>query len=412
MTKQLSTDGQNSADKAEQQPATSAGAELSDHFHRVRLTSLVLSSTLLLLSLQDSGSGTVAFLGVNVPAQNIPFVLLAVGLAALFSLSHACSIWYSQTRKFDERMKIATDDLAKFRGLIDRFTVMEQRISSRSDELIAAEHALSNEDGKIVDYERARSAFLNAISLDDAPNPLHPADDNIAFDRRYTPEVFGPIGHDRIYQALKPAILKHIGKSEAGDTSSYADDFRIAIGKALEAERPGYLKIHQAYIDHLTSLFSKGLKKIVENALRRADTWVDVNAKAEAELKADIGEAVKSVELARSELVQPLKDARRDLSRALRPLQAANANDRLLIFGFDLWAAIGLFLVAVANAVGNVMASGTPSLPRSTQQLLASISGPYWWAWTIVAIAAATGAIVRFRSRRKRQREDSAPARS
>jgi len=77
-------------------------SRLSDHFHKIRITTILLSTSLLLCCISKGTGALSLFLSSYTPdAESYNFILVMLGLAVLVSASHMALIWFDERRKLE-----------------------------------------------------------------------------------------------------------------------------------------------------------------------------------------------------------------------------------------------------------------------------------------------------------------------
>lgn len=92
----------------------------SEHFHKVRLTSIILSISLFLFTLYPDGKPLGGLIGEKIPPSDIPFAAVCLLVAAVVSFVHMWVIWIGEVKDIDASLQPAGAMFAEVRDVISK----------------------------------------------------------------------------------------------------------------------------------------------------------------------------------------------------------------------------------------------------------------------------------------------------
>lgn len=384
--------GQNKTDNVEVETARAAvsaptSSGLSDHFHRVRLTSLVLSCTLLLLTMRQPGKEA-SFLGVTIDESSTPILIVALFVAALFSLGHAITLWYNETRGFEAKIRTAKAQMADIRSIVENFKNMESRVTISYIDLARLDSALSEIDTKYYMKDQIIQIIQDLYPSDDKElqHDIHEVLVNILDNYPSPPELAY-----LIEESVREYFSDNQSRPNAAPINS---DLAVFItNKLLNKYRARTHKGAKSY-DNVPETAWNQLVMPLNNWTFRQRALIQRSLTEDLtrseQIKGEVERAHKAVRNARNDIIAPLVGAREELNSAVAPLQKTTVAQRALIYGFDLASALGLFVVAAISAIGSLLLVGQLQVAANIVAVWqAAVSLP-WWIWPLCGAGLAT----------------------
>lgn len=360
---------------------------LSDHFHRVRLTSLVLSCTLLLITVRQPGK-EVSLLGVTINETSTPYLIVALLVAALFSFGHAFTLWYNETRGFEAKIRTAKAQMSDIRDIVSNFKKMETRVALSYRDLAKADSSLSELDTKFYQKDQILDIIQNLYPSDDDElrKEIHGVFVNI-LNNFPEPSALADLIDNAVNdyfsdKKLKPNVPPFNGDLSALITNRLMNKYRARTYEGAESyENVPEIAWQQLMLPLNNWTFRQ--RALIQRSLTEDFTRSE-------QIKGEVERAHKAVRDARNDIIAPLVGAREELNAAVAPLQKTTVAQRALIYGFDLASALGLFVVAAISAIGSLLLVGQLQVAANIVAVWqAAVSLP-WWIWPLCGAGLAT----------------------
>jgi len=363
-------------------------SRLSEHFHKVRLTSLLLSSILFLLAIRSANSGDIEFLGIKIGRAEASFVLVAIAIAAIASFLHAWVIWYSETRDLDLQIRRSSQIVHQIYQIIDGYQNTQQLISetaTRVEGIICqaqeATPTLKFKDA-IEAFEQLPSNHLDQQITQDISMGISSTYFGLDNLRNNAPSE---ISRSVISALQEIGILSSRGMSDE-PVLQYTNAINSSISAALNKQIDIIFLMPIDYQQKLRDVISANMERHANVIKPRALDWLRINEE-ESDRRFKIVEAAGKQAIQALEMIKPpLAKSAQEISYVLRPLKAVTAATKIQLYGFDIWAPAGLFMLAVCHAVGRLFGGFLWSAPETTERLIKLLAPAREWGGIGVVI--------------------------
>ncbi|WP_156442649.1 MULTISPECIES: hypothetical protein [unclassified Sphingomonas] len=358
-------------------------SRLSEHFHKVRLTSLLLSVSLFLSTIHGSGKVITNLLPTDIPEADIPFIIFCLVVAATVSFLHAWIIWVGEVKDVDASLQPAGEMVGEIDSVTKSCENVLLRVHVPLDEIKNQYSSLQisspPERFAILDQERIIDSIKQSPTLQNAEHLItHVIDEALA-------SIYG--------KELREATVN--GLAEAAWTS---------LGNTVQ--KPAYLTMRAAmdrFLDERVARFTTWppsikntsapptIAQFVSNLELEIRRLVNQNSDQATELRSQLDAVQRRVEAAvhtsRSALVPELQALRRQMADALTPLTRAVRTTKVQVRLFDLAVPGAIYLIALAHALGRLFTPIFPSAATVTTAIFDRLTEIGWWAEALVATA-------------------------
>lgn len=326
---------------------------LSDHFHRVKLTSLLLSSSLLFFSLSPPTSTDAKLFGVaTIGTLKPPFLTACLLVAATVSAAHLFVLWWGEKKDTGLKLAGGQDMEAEFRMLHAEAIDLLKGWSSVLDRVTPT---LSSEwvERSLPALERneIEAALGDPFSETDVENR------RVALDslfKKLIDDVVRPLSYQlsRAKSSVASGTLQH---DENSLTGHYRKPFPYDPLSIKMSDLQAFLQpfTGEGLRSQLIKLASDRLANELEDMRRRLVPMLALSEREQERVRTQLADLHQKLDFGATTLVEKLpafshdiRSARQALSRVKRVRRAE--------FILDLWVPAGLYLIAFAHAVGRL----------------------------------------------------------
>ena len=369
-------------------------ARLSDHFHKVRLTSIILSISLFLSTLDRNGEPVLPSLFLKIPREYVPFIILCIAIGATVSFLHAWIIWTADVAKIDADPESASGLAGQLRSTMQETekTLIEVRDTNASIQNVAMHvpfpvQSLAVLNSEVIQKELNEASVVvhQFKRLSDELQPildeLHRGQPRAEVDR-YLAEAVAKallqkgfaVSADVVAAALEAGLAAPGINVKGWQPTTDVEHARWEGAPILDVVRSYLL----SYETRIFTLFESNRQRSTDLE-RKLD-------EIEPQLKSSVADF--------KNLVLPaLTNVRSQLSRAFSPLLRAERVSKVEIRVFDLAIPACAYGVGLAHALGRIFGPVLPSAGEVTNDVLGWLSHVGWWAEAL-AVATILGLII------------------
>lgn len=295
-----------------------ARARLSEHFHKVRLTSLFLSTALLLASLDIP----LTFIGISWTSDRAheQFIIASLLIAALTSFLHVWTLWYGEAVDADAR-------LARTHDLIEEISELTNRFSTLGKSMAETSGLLSS---RVVDLERISPSIADvSLAREQLHDLLSPQDIKKLQVELATHAKSWTSGTAAIYQELPSRLYASVHSTlqnlnvnmnteqSVKFTSSLTSTVEEAI-KERSQQTQEFMNAHRHSFEHNVQ---KSIDSMMVNLKNRLDGWINIKSLEREQTELAIHSTRQLALDAHYKLIIPVESLDKSLRIALSPLR-------------------------------------------------------------------------------------------
>lgn len=380
---------------------STTAAQLTEHFHKVRLTSLTLSISLFLTSVHQGlpsiltsiiGTPQNADLITGTPRNpDLKFFVICLAIAATVSFIHAWALWSGEVTNASESLrasKAVEDEIADIRN---QARAEISRLSRDISELEVDSRRLASQEIYLIDQQSLEEAIATAPS-DEARKALQLGlTQKLLTGNSLLPEPGpGTIAIVRIHTAAR-AVLERAGIEPTDDD----------LNKIAQPANDLIVEYNTHFIAEYNRRF-RSTDDLAGAYLTAIDSWKNATVarrnEGEHKIESAIGKVVEDVANLREASATELGKLSAGLQGVLRPLRRAQRSTKMTVYGTDLVVTAAMYLLAMCHAVGRVFGGITGSIADWTNSGLLLLAGLGWWAEAIAValIAAVIAALIAY----------------
>jgi hypothetical protein len=365
-----------------------SATRLSDHFHKVRLTSLILSMSLLFASIHGN-TLKLPLLDLTVATGEGPFLLVSLSIASAVAFAHFLTLWRAEAREVDSQSQDAMTFQSSVQTLIGEAQSLQQRIEDRSSELYKFARNI-DEGGRVprpvqtVEWDAFHRKLRGALEelTDDLSEKIY----NVGVVAAQNITAAGIQEENALHdQAIQDENLYALRERLS------LDDFEIVL-KEIRARRLE----EQSRANGVVGFVFDNQKRVLESFRSDAHDKLFTDAEFSSALMGVMSENnlmldqfVRTNEKASSDFSELSTEVQKQtvkLSSALRALRRSSRLTQIQIRGFDLAIPTIAFGIAEAHSIGSLFTGFIPSAPAMFGAIQPYIKAGGWLATTVVCL--------------------------
>ena len=343
-----------------------ASPRLSDHFHKVRLTSLATSTVALFLCFHTD-KGTLTLGGISLSGIDTTFVIVSAWIAATVSILHVYTLWYSETRTLSDQIQVVGTQIQAIHQIQGTFAMLRDDYSA-----FHANFGSGKGDSAGVHVEVLNLNYLQAsvdgITGDGGDGLFVRTVNEIASSMSAGLQSIEPPFHSSWSAETKEnleALFYPTGGVPA-DQKIAGTRVRRGIDDILMDADQRYRQAHEKFVDDRVRQWRGLAMEEGQKWARKVRDSIELNRAETQKVNTYITDSEHKIENIRYSMLETFGPGLDRLFEALKPLRKYHNRTWLQIYLFDLGIGLSLYSIASCHVIGKTLGGSFMSAPLLT----------------------------------------------